>query len=288
MTTPQGISSKTKLMAIGMFARSTGLTVAALRHYDEAGLLRPAVVDPDSNYRYYLRSQMMDAERIRVMRGLEVPLDEIREYLREPDEVLRRLTLLRHRRRVEQRMTKDAHALEALDRMECAGLDPIAVTIKTLAAQPLAYTRFVTSLDTVEADRRRSIERITAFVRSQGLVFGQSISLCRDTPSDFPRDREDLSPCSPDGRFTVDVGILLQTAVEPGDGIFAGELPGGKVAFAVHEGPYVPLHVVYSAVITWAMRQGYVIDGLPRELYLAGPGDVEAAAYRTEVQVPIL
>jgi len=30
------------LMSIGRFARLTGLTVKALRHYDELGLLRPA------------------------------------------------------------------------------------------------------------------------------------------------------------------------------------------------------------------------------------------------------
>ncbi|UQN08156.1 MerR family transcriptional regulator [Deinococcus sp. QL22] len=180
-----------------MFARSTDLTVTTLRHYDEEGLLRPAVVGPASNYRYYFPSQMMDAERIRVMRGLEVPLNEIREYLREPDEELRRLTLLRHRRRVEQRITRDAHALEALNRMECAGLDPIAVTVKTLAAQPMAYTRYVTSLHTVEIDRRRAIERITTLVRGQSLMPGHSFSLCRDAPSDVPRDRDDVSAGSP-------------------------------------------------------------------------------------------
>ena len=40
-------------MQIGRFARLTGLTVKALRHYDEIGLLRPAGVDPESGYRSY-------------------------------------------------------------------------------------------------------------------------------------------------------------------------------------------------------------------------------------------
>ena len=33
------------LLPIGRFARLTGLTVKALRHYDEVGLLEPASVD---------------------------------------------------------------------------------------------------------------------------------------------------------------------------------------------------------------------------------------------------
>ena len=38
----------TQLMPIGRFSRLTGLTVKALRHYDELGLLRPASVDRDT------------------------------------------------------------------------------------------------------------------------------------------------------------------------------------------------------------------------------------------------
>lgn len=41
-------SLETQLMSIGRFARLTGLTVKALRHYDEVGLLRPAAVDAET------------------------------------------------------------------------------------------------------------------------------------------------------------------------------------------------------------------------------------------------
>ena len=33
-------------LSIGRFGRLCGLTVEALRHYDELGILRPASVDP--------------------------------------------------------------------------------------------------------------------------------------------------------------------------------------------------------------------------------------------------
>ena len=45
-----------ELMTIGRFARITGLTVKALRHYDEVGLLRPAAVDPETGYRSVTRA----------------------------------------------------------------------------------------------------------------------------------------------------------------------------------------------------------------------------------------
>jgi len=51
-----------QLMTIGRFARLTGLTVKALRHYDELGLLRPTAVDPDTGYRSDSSAQIGRAE----------------------------------------------------------------------------------------------------------------------------------------------------------------------------------------------------------------------------------
>lgn len=70
------------MMTIGRFAEATGLTVKALRHYDEIGLLAPASVDAETGYRYYEPAQVEDAVAIRRLRALELPLEEIRLLLR--------------------------------------------------------------------------------------------------------------------------------------------------------------------------------------------------------------
>ena len=69
----------TEELSIGSFSRVSGLTVKALRHYDEIGLLEPARVDEWTGYRYYGLEQARAAEEIRRLRSLEVPLDEIRD-----------------------------------------------------------------------------------------------------------------------------------------------------------------------------------------------------------------
>jgi effector-binding domain-containing protein len=60
------------MLTIGRFADTTGLTVRALRHYDEIGLLVPAQVDEDNGYRYYDTAQVEDAVTIRRLRALEL------------------------------------------------------------------------------------------------------------------------------------------------------------------------------------------------------------------------
>ena len=65
------------LLSIGRFAAVTGLTVTALRHYDDVGLLPPAHVDAATGYRWYAPGQAVRAGLIRRLRAVDVPLDEV-------------------------------------------------------------------------------------------------------------------------------------------------------------------------------------------------------------------
>lgn len=64
------------MMSIGEFAELTGLSVKALRLYDEQGLLKPARVDPDSRHRRYSAAQFEPAIRLKAMRAADLPLAE--------------------------------------------------------------------------------------------------------------------------------------------------------------------------------------------------------------------
>lgn len=66
-------------MTIGEFAREAGLTPKALRLYDEMGLMVPAVVDPESGYRYYVPGQLERARLVARLRLVGMPLARIRE-----------------------------------------------------------------------------------------------------------------------------------------------------------------------------------------------------------------
>ncbi len=67
-----------ELMTSGAFARASGLSRKALRLYDELGLLRPAQVDPVSQYRRYDPAQLEQARLVAWLRRLGMPLASIR------------------------------------------------------------------------------------------------------------------------------------------------------------------------------------------------------------------
>jgi hypothetical protein len=74
------------LVPIGRFARLSGLTVKALRHYDAVGLLRPAYVDDSSGYRYYALPQARAAEAMDAA-GIEPGAEPREMYESAPQEV---------------------------------------------------------------------------------------------------------------------------------------------------------------------------------------------------------
>jgi len=85
------------MVSIGEFARLGGVSIRTLRHYDEIGLLRPAMVDPDTGYRRYSAAQLGQLNRIMALKELGLSLAQVGRLL---DGVtlgeLRGMLLLRH------------------------------------------------------------------------------------------------------------------------------------------------------------------------------------------------
>jgi DNA-binding transcriptional MerR regulator len=71
-------------ISIGRFSLLSGLSVRALRLYDELEILKPAVVTPHNQYRYYHHNQLETAQKIKGYRNLELPLEQIKIICHNP------------------------------------------------------------------------------------------------------------------------------------------------------------------------------------------------------------
>lgn len=65
---------------VGELAKLTGVTVRALHHYDELGLVRPSARS-DAGYRLYDDADVMRLQQVLVYRELGLPLDQIAAVL---------------------------------------------------------------------------------------------------------------------------------------------------------------------------------------------------------------
>lgn len=134
-----------ELLSIGRFARLSGLSIGALRHYHDVGLLEPARVDPATGYRSYARAQLEDARLIGRLRELDVALPEVRAIVA-ADAGARRQLLAAHRSRLAAqlvRMQRQLHWLnQSIDHEVPIMTTPAPTTVDREVQRGLAVDLF--------------------------------------------------------------------------------------------------------------------------------------------------
>lgn len=67
-------------LSIGKVAKLKGVSIKSLRYYDEIGILKPAYINRQTNYRYYKEEQLMVIDAITLCIELGIPLKEFEKY----------------------------------------------------------------------------------------------------------------------------------------------------------------------------------------------------------------
>ncbi len=123
---------------VGELARRTGLSVRALHHYDEIGLLRPSLRSAAGHRLYDLRD-VSRLQQIQSLRSMGFPLEEIRRFLESPGVSPQRVIHLHVARLREQisLATRLAERLQAvahpLGSAEMVSVDELCKTIEDMS-----------------------------------------------------------------------------------------------------------------------------------------------------------
>ena len=266
-----------ELLSIGRFSRLSGLTIKALRHYDEIGLLRPTRVDDASGYRYYSLAQARDAEAIRRLRSLDVPLDEVAALLQAEGAQLRQ-RLAVHRARIEGRAVETQRILAELDRLIDGKEELVPDATRTesklevvdVPDRQVLLARERTDADSVSKVIPRLITETHARLLASGGGFaGAPLCICP-----FPDD---------DGVAEIAVGWPVSEDF-PG----AETLRGGRALVFEHIGPYEALGRSYRLMSEAMEKRGLVPAGAPVEWYESNPEEVpDPNDYVTIIEWPV-
>jgi DNA-binding transcriptional MerR regulator len=269
-----------RMLSIGRFARLSGLTVKALRHYDELGLLRPAHVDSWTGYRWYERAQVQDAAAVRRLRGLRLPLDEIAALLPLDDASLRE-ALAVHRARLEGELVETRQVLTELDRLIEGKEQLVSELTLDVALVDEPEARFAVVRDRVRVDN------MTAHVPEAIMRVRQWLD-ARDVPC-VEEPLTIFHGVGVDEWLVVEVGWpIADAALQDEDGVAVRTLPATQAAEHVHEGPYEELPALYGALETAIRSRGLEPGDLAREHYVVNPGSKsDPAQYRTRIVWPV-
>jgi DNA-binding transcriptional MerR regulator len=268
-----------ELLSIGRFARVSGLTVKALRHYDEIELLRPAHVDESSGYRYYALAQAREAEAIRRLRALDVPLDEVAELLHADTATLRE-RLAVHRARLEGRAVETQRILAELDRLIDGEeeLVPEATRIqfeaevRDVPARRVAFVRNRIHQDAMKNIVPRDIDRVA-----------HSIGMRHTGPPFCKCGMPDA-----DGYFETEIGWPIPDDVETAPPAEVATYPAARALVAQHVGPYTDLGRTYRLMAEAMEERSLAPADDPVEWYESDPQAVpDPKDYVTTIEWPV-
>lgn len=281
-------------LSIGDFSRMTHLSIKALRHYHQLGVLEPVEIDPMSGYRFYSPDQVPTAQVVRRFRELGMPVDEVREILHTPDPSERNRVVVAHLKRMEDQLSQVESTVRSLRQLLEGPAEPPAVEYRsTPAAAVFAITEPVRWEEVTEwtldaaGDLHAALERagLEAAGPTGSLYPGEFFELEAAPVTLFvpiPAGAGD-----PQGMGGDPPGMAGDP---PGRGarVQATEIPGCELAVAVHRGPFVDIDQTYGALGTVVASQAIGVEGPIREYYLVSPLDTpDESLHRTEVGWPI-
>jgi DNA-binding transcriptional MerR regulator len=265
------------LMPIGRFSKVCRLSIKALRLYDELGLLRPELVDPETGYRYYSPAQANIAQAIALLRSVDMPLAEIRALLQAGDATPVQTLLNEHRARLARRLAENQRMLAFVERLiEGGAAMPYEVNLKEIPAQPVLAVRVESTSNRVGRDLSEAFGEIEREGHRLGVDLSGPPMIAYE---DWTEARVHVQACMP---------VAPRLTVVDAGRVSAGELPGGLVAYTIHTGPYDEIGPAHEAIAAWIQQHGHEPTGPAREIYLTSSAEVQdPAKYQTEVVQPI-
>jgi len=138
-----------KAYTVSQVAKMAGVSVRALHHYDQIGLLKPSA-RTGAGYRLYGEPELLRLQQILFFKELDMPLNEVRQILDDPgfDQVA---ALEHHRQLLHRRMERLKRLLKTIDRT----IDKLTEDDMTLTDEEL-YEGFTT--EQIERYKREARE----------------------------------------------------------------------------------------------------------------------------------
>ncbi len=263
-------------ISIGRFAHLTGISANTLRRYDAMGILSPAFTDPSTRYRFYTIEQLDTGILVRLLRDLDVPLEQIASQLGDGDPQRFAELLVRHRERIAERLAELDRILRRIDAAVDDGLGLAPFRIEITEADPL----WVVSrrISVMRADLDDELERLLGVLDEElaaagHAAIGRELVLYHNAL--FWYQGLDMEVCLP-----------VEPAVAAAHG--GRELPGGLCVRALYRGPWDDIWQAYAAMLAVITRRGYVVTGPARESYLVDERDTDdPERYLTDITWPV-
>lgn len=273
------MENKEKLYKIGEVARMFNISMGTIRHYEKEGLLEPEYIDEQTGYRYYSVKQFEVLNTIRYLRVLDIPLDEIKEFItnRDIDSIEEKLI------RQKEIIAKKQHELELISRKidnrlamlkdaTSSKLDEISLI--NVPAQRIVWIKNSLKLESY-LDLEYSIRELQKN-QPDSLVFPGKVGVGISEKS-LKAGRYD--------KYETAFLLLDDEDEYDGETEFIGETMCVSVRFC---GSHKQSPEYYRKLTEYISSHNYVISGYSRELTLIDYGlTSDTSRFVTQINIPV-
>ena len=262
------------LYKIGMFAAMNHMTVKTLRFYEEQGLLMPALIHPETGYRYYTLSQMAVLHQISALKQAGFTLEEIAHINAGADE---EAVLLKKKAELLAKiadLTRQIAVVDGYLSKKKTGLSA-PVLIKTIPQTTVAFMRI----------RLESYDGLFDRMPEMGTLMEKAGCECALPEYCFTAYPE---AGYKDADILVDICESVVAAKKENGNLRFKTLPEIQAACVFHKGSYRTFAESYETVLRYIEENGYEIAGEIRESYIDGVWNKDdESLWLSEIQVPV-
>lgn len=262
-------------VTIGDFSRASHLSVKTLRHYHEVGLLEPSEVDPDNGYRYYSEDQIPLAQVIRRLRGLQMPVANVKSVLAAPDSEERNRLIVEHLDRLELELAHTRGAVgELRDLLRPEAPQPIEH--RTVEPTPAIGIEQTVDREDIFGWWQGALGELYATLRAQSLT-GSGPAGGVYTSEIFQHSRGQATVFIPTDGIVKPIGRVVSLLI-----------PAAELAVTRHHGPLSDIDLTYGKLGAYVIKHEISVDGPLRENYLRGITETtNSDEWDTEIGWPI-
>lgn len=270
---------KNSLFQIGDVAKMFHLSVGSLRHYEKLGILQPEYIDDETGYRFYSTRQFDSLNTIRYLRVLDMPLEQIADFLNNRDVDKIQIMLQQQKKIVIRKQNelkiiekKIENRLKQIQDAISSELDTIQ--IKQIAPRRIAWIQNTLSIKS-HLDLEISIRQLEQYQQDAVVFLGKvGVGIAKEKLLNAQYDKYDL------------VFLVLDH-----EDTYAGtieELPEEVCVTLRFCGSHNNAAIQYEKLADFISEHKLCITGFSKEITMIDYGITDdTKKFVTEIQIPI-
>ena len=268
------------MLRIGDFSKLARVSIRMLRHYDDIGLLKPAMVDDLTGYRYYREDQLYVIARITALKDMGFSLAD----------VVKMLDIYEDADKMDAFLRKQQEELTALSAQTEYKLMLLETARKRLGKEHIM--NYDVTVKTIPERYAATVQMIVPGYADEGMLWNTMFAETAATPL-TPADpclvaAQFLDPEYKEENVEILAWMTVRGTYKDTEHVKFKTLPAVKVASCIVRGSYDQMGDACASVASWIDANSYKVNGPMFNIYHVSPAQTKNAnEYVTEVCFPV-